>query len=171
MAYRITSQGMVGAQPIANTETTRNHPIGTIVHAVSDDSTPLAGEFIYLLGAANTVVGLIVTYDIATGATTLSANTIQQNKATAVAMSANVASQYGWYQIAGYATVKKNATIVTQGLKLFQSSTTGRVAGSGVTSVGKLWENATAAGAATVASATSTITVLIQRPFFSGAVS
>lgn len=171
MAYRITSHGMIGFQQIADTSTVRNHPIGTIVTAVSDDSTPLGGEFIYLLGAANTVVGLIVTYDITTGATTLTANTIQQNKATAVAMSANVANQYGWYQIGGYAVVKKNATIVTPGLKLFQSSTTGRICGSGVTSVGKLWQNATAANAATVASATSTCTVLIQRPFFSGAVS
>ena len=171
MAYRITSHGTIGNQPIADTSTTRNHPIGTIVQAISDDSTPLGGEFIYLLGVANTVVGLIVTYDASTGQTALTANTVQQNKPTAVAMSANVASQYGWYQIAGYATVKKNATAVSPGIKLFQSSTTGRVAGTGVTSVGKLWENAQAANVATVASATSTVTVNINRPFFSGAAS
>ena len=54
MAFRITSN-VVGSQPIADTSTTKNHPLGTIVTAV--DPTLGGGEFIYLKGVASTVVG------------------------------------------------------------------------------------------------------------------
>ncbi len=65
----------------------------------AQDPTYGVGEFIYLLGVASTVVGSWVTYEQDNGATTLlAANAIGP---VAVSMSANVASQYGWYQIYG----------------------------------------------------------------------
>lgn len=98
MAYRVT-ETLLGAQPIANTEAVAAHPLGTIVRAT--DPVYGAGEFIYLKGAATTAIGSWVTYNLDDGSTTLlAANAIGP---VAIAMSANVASQYGWYQIQGKA--------------------------------------------------------------------
>jgi len=109
MAYKITTP-LVGAQPIAVTDTTQNHALGTIVRA--EDPTYGAGEFIYLKGVASTVVGSMVDYDSYLATTALSPATGGTGP-VAVAMSANVASQYGWYQITGIAAVKApNAMVV-----------------------------------------------------------
>lgn len=87
----------VGVQPIAETSTVQNHPVGTRVQA--QDPTYGVGEFVYLPGVASTVAGSWVTFEQDNGATTLlAANAIGP---VAVAMSANVANQYGWYQIYG----------------------------------------------------------------------
>lgn len=96
---------VLGLQPIAETSTVKKVPLGTIVTAVHQSSTGStsygSGEFIYLLGVASTAVGTWVTYNMDDGSTTrLAANAIGP---VAVAMSANVASQYGWYQISGKA--------------------------------------------------------------------
>ena len=101
MAYVINTP-IVGYQGIALTDTTKNHALGTIVTAT--DSSYGAGEFIYLQGIASTVVGSMVDYDSYLGVTALSPATGGLGQ-VAVAMSANVASQYGWYQIAGIAAV------------------------------------------------------------------
>ncbi len=96
MTWKIRNP-VIGSQPIADTSTTQRHPLGTIV--VADDPTNGAGEFIYLAGAASTTAGDWVTYNMDDGSTTkLAANAIGP---VGVAMSANVASQYGWYQISG----------------------------------------------------------------------
>lgn len=101
MAYKIIDL-ILGAQPIADTSTTKQHPLGTIVRAI--DPTYGMGEFIYLQGIGSTVVGSWVTYNVSPGVTALIApNAIGP---VAVAMSANVASQYGWYQISGDAVGK-----------------------------------------------------------------
>jgi hypothetical protein len=89
-------------QPIAETSTVQNHPLGTRVNA--QDPTYLVGEFIYLSGVASTALGSWVTFNQDDNSTTLlAANAIGP---VAVAMSANVASQYGWYQIYGKAVGK-----------------------------------------------------------------
>lgn len=99
MAYHITDQ-IAGNQAIADTSTTQKHPLGTIVRAV--DPAVGEGEFIYLQGLASTAVGSWVTYNTDDFSTTLIApNAIGP---VAIAMSANVASQYGWYQISGKAS-------------------------------------------------------------------
>lgn len=109
MAYTITTP-LAGFQGIALTDTTQNHALGTIVQAT--DPTYGAGEFIYLKGIASTVVGSMVDYDSYLGTTALSPATGGTGP-VAVAMSANVASQYGWYQIQGIAAVKApNAMVV-----------------------------------------------------------
>lgn len=163
MAYNPV-EPQLGIQPIAVSSSVQNHPIGKIVRA--DDPTYGEGEFIYLLGVASTVVGLMVTYDATTFQTTLSPNTANNAAPVAVAMSANVAGQYGWYQISGLATIKKTAVQATPQLPIFQSGTVGRIF---VTSTaGKQILGAKAANLTTVTSTTSTLVVLINRPAMQG---
>jgi hypothetical protein len=108
MAFVITTP-LVGMQPIADTDTVQNHPLGTIVTAV--DPTLGGGEFIYLKGVGSTVVGSIVNYDDQYQTALDTVATAGPSRPLAVAMSANVASQYGWYQIAGLAVATKADTV------------------------------------------------------------
>jgi hypothetical protein len=90
-------------QPIANTETSAKHPLGTRRRSRSILIYG-GGEFIYLKGVASTVVGSLVTYDGASSGTptyqtVLCPSTANLAQPVAVAMSANVANQFGWYQI------------------------------------------------------------------------
>lgn len=121
MAFVITDE-VIGSQAVATTSTTQNHPVGTIVRAT--DPTYGAGEFIYLAGVASTAVGSWVTYDMDGGTTALlAANAIGP---VAVAMSANVAGQYGWYQISGKAVGKALASYADNGL-VYATATAGSV--------------------------------------------
>jgi len=121
MAYIIT-ENRIGMQAIADTDTTQNHPLGTIVRA--DDPTYGSGEFIYLSGVASTAVGSWVTvHEDGFTTTLLAANDIGR---VAVAMSANVASQYGWYQISGKAVGKALASYADNGL-VYATATAGSI--------------------------------------------
>lgn len=121
MAFKVTDN-RIGLQPIADTSTTQQHNLGTIVRA--EDPTYLAGEFIYLKGVASTAVGSWVTYNIDDGSTTLlAANAIGP---VAVAMSANVASQYGWYQIQGKAVGKALTGFLDNG-NVYATATAGSI--------------------------------------------
>lgn len=120
-AWKITSQ-QIGLQAIDATDTTQNHTLGTRCQAKS--TTYGWGEFIYLKGAASTGVGDWVTFypdDYTT--TLLAANAIGQ---VAVAMSANVANQYGWYQIYGKA-VGKALTGYLDNALVYATATAGSV--------------------------------------------
>lgn len=119
MAYTITEQTM-GLQPIAVTDTVQNHKLGTIVRA--EDPTYGVGEFVYLKGVASTVVGSLVVFDQYLATTTLAPATGGKGP-VAVAMSANVASQYGWYQICGTAAVKA-PNAMTPGAEVFMLAAT-----------------------------------------------
>ena len=123
MAYRIIN-ALLGAQPIASTETTVNkaHPLGTIVQA--QDPTYGAGEFIYLKGLDATAVGSWVTYNADDNSTALlAANAIGP---VAVAMSANVTGSYGWYQISGKAIGKALTGYADNGL-VYATATAGSI--------------------------------------------
>lgn len=120
MAYRIIEPTMIGAQAIADTDTVQRHPLGQIAQAI--DPIYGAGEFIYLKGVAATVIGSMVDYDQSAGTTTLSPATVGTGQ-VAVAMSANVLNQFGWYQITGIAAVKApNAMVV--GAEVFSLAAT-----------------------------------------------
>ncbi len=160
MAYRITDT-VAGTQDIATNSTTQNHPIGTIVRAF--DPTYGEGEFIYLVGVASTLVGTVVTWhdaDTTLGLTAFSTTAVDSGEPLAVAMSACVASEYGWYQISGIAVVGKANTLslapgvdlaIASGLAI-AAATTNRVSGLNT--------------AITASASTLVITVpcLIQRP-------
>ena len=121
MTYIITD-AVAGMQPIADTSATQRHPLGTVARAV--DATYGGGEFIYLAGAANTAVGSWVRYTEDDYATTLlGADQIGQ---VATAMSANVAAQYGWYQIKGKAVGKCLSGYADNGL-VYATATAGSV--------------------------------------------
>jgi len=121
MAFTITTPG-AGWQAIATTDTVQNHPLGTIVTAV--DPIYFGGEFIYLKGLAATAIGTWVTYNTDDMSTTLlAANAIGP---VAIAMSACVASNYGWYQIAGKAQGLALAAFADNG-NVYATATAGSV--------------------------------------------
>lgn len=120
MAFAIQNPPLIGSQPIADTSTTAQHPLGTIVTAV--DPVYGVGEFIYLLGVASTAIGSAVLYSPDDFSTSLlAANDIGS---VAFAMSANVASQYGWYQIGGKA-VGKVLTGFVDNANVYSTATAG----------------------------------------------
>ena len=109
MAYRWNENEVV-PQAVADTETGADEllPLGTIKRAVDDVFGE--GEFIYLIGVASTTVGAIVSYDVATTLkyqTALLTSAVAQAEPVAIAMSANLAGDFGWYQIGGLAVVSK----------------------------------------------------------------
>lgn len=163
MTYAVST--LAGAQPIANTSTTAAHALGTIVRAT--DPTYGEGEFIYLLGVASTAVGSIVTYDATTYLTVLSAVGENIPRAVAVAMSANVASQYGWYQISGQAVCAKTCTISLAAGAAVGVLTTGLIAGTGS---GKEIQGAAVAAVASATAGRTTVKVMIARPHKMGRV-
>jgi len=162
MAFKITDQ-LIGAQAIASTSTTQNHPIGTIVRA--KDATLGEGEFIYLLGVASTAVGSLVTFNSTTGQTTLAAVGTNHPQPIAVAMSANVASQYGWYQISGVATALKSSAVSLAAGVAVGVLTVGRVAATGS---GKEIQGAILAAVASASASTLTASLVINRPTLQG---
>lgn len=157
MTYAVST--LAGAQPIANTETTQKHVLGTIVRA--NDPTYGEGEFIYLLGVASTVVGSIVTFDASTYQTVLSAVGGNIPRPIAVAMSANVATQYGWYQISGQAVCAKTCTVSLAAGAAVGVLTTGLIAGTGS---GKEIQGAAVAAVASATAGRTTVKVMIARP-------
>jgi len=95
-------ESQVYNQKIDENSTTQNVALGTIIKA--KDAAYGAGEFIYLQGVASTVVGSVVTYandDFSTALTVADAI-----GPVAIALSATVANEFGWYQISGKGAAK-----------------------------------------------------------------
>jgi hypothetical protein len=161
MPFRIVDS-FIGSQAVADTDTTQRHALGKIVSA--EDPVYGGAEFIYLKGVASTVVGSLVTYDINAGTTTLAPATGGTGP-VAVAMSANVANQFGWYQIAGVAAVKApNAMVV--GAEIFMlAATPGSVDDAAV--AGEQILNAKALSTTGTPSAGLAL-IEINRPFLQG---
>ena len=111
----------VGYQPITDTSTTQNHPLGTRVRANS--STYGDAEFVYAKGVASTAAGDLCIFDNYAGTSTRAV--AGSRGPCGVAMSANVASQYGWYAIAGAVAVKAG-TVAAAG-NVYVTSTAGTV--------------------------------------------
>ncbi len=127
MAYVIENPSL-GAPPIASTLATSTAAgrssfwkYGDIVKAV--DPVLGVGEFIYLPGLALTVEGELVIYD--QNALTTKRAVAGDRGPCAVAMSANVASQGGWYQITGLAKIK-SGTVAAAGA-VYLTATAGTV--------------------------------------------
>lgn len=120
MAYVVTEDKVI-PQAIADTSSTKLVPLGTRIKAV--DSTYGEGEFIYLAGVASTAIGDLVIFDQYAGTTTRAV--AGSRGPAAVAMSANVASSYGWYQIAGAAVVKAG-TVAANG-NVYLTATAGTI--------------------------------------------
>lgn len=164
MAYHISDQ-LVGSQAIATNSTTQNHPLGTVVRAT--DPTYGQGEFIYLKGVASTAVGSIVTYENSTFQSALAAVGNNIARPIAVAMSACVADEYGWYQIGGIAVMKKTATVSLAADAAVGVLTAGLIAGTGS---GKEVHGAVVHAVASATSGRTTVQVVINRPHMQGRV-
>lgn len=123
MAWRFQESWIV-PQRMDETSTTQLLPLGTTVRAQDDNNN--AGEFIYLVGIASTAAKDWVTYDVGSYVTTrLVAAAVGP---VAVAMSANVASQYGWYQISGRAEANASSSLaLATGALLYATATAGIV--------------------------------------------
>lgn len=160
--WTITSANAAAAQPIASTSTTALHPLGTVVTGTS--GTYGGGEFIYLLGVASTAVGSLVSYETAGWQTALCPVGNNVPRPVAVAMSANGAAAYGWYQIAGRALAKKTSGLALAAAAAVGVKTTGLIATTGT---GKEIE-----GAITVAVSTTSTSVqlVLNRPRMQGRV-
>ena len=100
MAFYSVEGRVIPGGALTNISTTKQLPLGTIIRAVDPDDGE--GEFIYLLGVANTVAGSWAHFNPDDFSTTLAvANGVGP---LAIAMAANVADSYGWYQISGKAS-------------------------------------------------------------------
>lgn len=169
MAYKPSDnqQGVVDFTNI-DASAARVLPVATIVRGADTASGQGAGEFIYLPGVASLAVGSVVTYNPLAKTVTLAPHTANLNSPVAVAMSANTATtSYGWYQITGVAVIKRITGAKTSpSVPLFLSATAGSV--QSVASAGKQIVSCVTVNAATVASATTTIQALINRPFAQG---
>lgn len=113
---------IIGVQPIDSADTVQNHALGTIVQA--RHAAYGSGEFIYLKGVASTTANSWVVYNADDGSTALLA--ADASGPVAVAMSANVADQYGWYQIQGKAVGKALTGYVDNAL-VYATATAGSV--------------------------------------------
>lgn len=164
MAY-VNASTFIGAQGLTVTDTVQRHQLGTVIKGV--DPAVGEGEFIYLLGVASTVAGSVVTFDPATFLTTLCAVGGNQPQPCAFAMSANVASQYGWYQISGVAVVAKSCTICLVAGVAVGVLTTGLIAGTGS---GKEIQGAVCAVTASAKASVVTVQIMCQRPHLQGRV-
>jgi len=121
MAYGANQNALIG-QPIAETSTTQKHRLGDRFHCSDDTYGP--GEFIYLKGVASTAVGSWVTFNADDGTTALlAANAIGP---VAIAMSACVADNFGWYQIYGKA-VGKALTGFLDDANVYATATAGSI--------------------------------------------
>jgi hypothetical protein len=118
----IPVENMLGIQPLGQSSTIQNQDLGTVIRA--RDPVYGQGEFIYLLGVASTIAGSVVTWGGATTGTptyqtALAPATANLGRPIAVAMSANLAGAFGWYQISGQAVVATNGTLATGPSKVF----------------------------------------------------
>jgi len=157
MAYQILSTNL-GWQPIASTSTTKNHNLGTIIQA--NDPTYGVGEFIYLKGVASTVVGSIVNYDDTYQTALDTAAVSGPSRPLAISMSANVASQYGWYQIGGMATATKANTV-----SFADGAGLGSASGLAVAvATGTVLQSAVVRAVASAKSDVTTVLIAINRP-------
>lgn len=110
-------------QPINETSTTKLHEIGTVVKCVDIGTTAYGeAEFIYLQGVASTAVGDLVVYTADGNTTRTVARSVGP---AAVAMSANVLNQFGWYQRRGKASIKSGTVAADK--QLYLTATAGQV--------------------------------------------
>lgn len=160
-----TDSGVIPANNGTTAIPTPPNVLGSVVRAF--DPTYGEGEFILLKGVASTIVGSMVVYDGTTYVTTLAATTGNQARPVAWAMSANTAATtFGWYQISGTVVASKSAVAIAPRVAIGVNST-GKI---GNTGTGKEIEGARSANLATVASATATITIVVDRPALQGRV-
>lgn len=123
-AVNFRHTGLPGAQAINETSGTQRHALGLVVEAT--DFTYGPGKFIYCVGAASTAPGEVCCFDSVNGDTVRAVHGgATSTGPCGIAMSANVAGQYGWYQTEGAGPVKSGT--VAADAPLYLTSTAGTV--------------------------------------------
>lgn len=119
MAYAIRNT-LIGNQPIEQVSTDQRHPLGTEVQAVD----PVYGEgtFVYLKGAASTVLGSAVLINSDDWSSSLLAP--DNIGPVGIAMGPTVAGSFGWYQRIGKAIARVAAGFVDNA-NVYATSTPG----------------------------------------------
>lgn len=139
-------------------DTTQNFPLGTIATGI--DSTYGAAEFIYLKGVTSNVAGAIVSYDV-TFTAALHSTALSKPRPVAVSMSAfDAATEYGWAQISGSASVKKAAATSFAAAAILAGSAGLAIAGAS----GLMIAGALVSIVASAKSDVTTVRVMINRP-------
>ena len=123
----VSTESYMVPQDIDQLSTVQNTPLRLVVQARDLGDTDLGtGEFIYLPGIASNAVGFANNFIRASWVTALvdtdAAATIIGP--VAIAMSASVASRWGWYQVGGIALIKTLASVAIN-KPLFPSATAG----------------------------------------------
>lgn len=152
----------VGIQPIADTSSTQQHDLGTIIQCVDRGSNANGvGEFMYVKGVTNGAVGSWVGVNADDYTTTLAvANGIYP--LIGIMMSAlSAATLYGWIQITGKAVGKALTSFADNG-DVYLTATAGSVDDADV--AGDFVSNAKGASALD-APATGMAEFEISRPF------
>lgn len=122
----VISEPRVIPHNIDETLTTQMMPLGSRVRARDTSATNNQGEgeFVYLKGVAATAAGDVVEYDNNAGTTTRWAGTANKGKPLAVAMSANVANQFGWYQVEGLSVANISGVVAAGDSAYWQATAT-----------------------------------------------
>lgn len=162
-------ENRLGLPAIGSSSSTALVAPGTIIRA--NDPVYGAGEFIYLLGVAATILGSVVTYNgnsagTPTWQTALAPATANLAQPLAVAMGANLAGNYGWYQISGAAVCATNGTLAAGPGPVYLAGS-GQLSSTGV--AGKQMVNAVNVTATGTPAANQAV-VNIDRPFAQGAI-
>lgn len=132
--------------------------LGAVVKAAD----PVYGEasFIYLKGAtAVNAAGFLVMWSTISYVAALVTSTANLSRPVAVSMGTVTGAQYGWFQLTGTATVLKTAVKISPTQKVWISGTSGRFFATATT--GKQVLGALTVNSTTIASATSTVLVML----------
>lgn len=120
----VLADNLIAAQPITVTSTTQKHPIGTTIKAVDVGTTALGeAEFIYMPGVASTLAGDACILNQKAGTTARAVHSTAARGMLGIAMSANIANQWGWYMICGAGPIA--STTGTTGNAVYLTSTAG----------------------------------------------
>lgn len=133
------------------------------------DTTFGAIDAIFLPTLASVTSGSIVTFrQSASGVytTAMLPNTANLAQSVAVSLHTGAANNYGWFAVSGTVKVKKTAVKVNPNVALYVSATTGRLMSTAAS--GKQVLGLRSSNSATVASATSTVTVTMNMPHMQG---
>lgn len=165
MSQFVSIETRIIPQAISDNSTTKKVALGTEIQAIDRATTAYGvATFKYLKGVASTAVGSWVTYNADDFSTALlAANAIGP---VAIAMSACVASEYGWYQISGKAVGKGLAGFVDNA-NVYATATAGSIDDAVV--AGDRVKNAKGASALDTPS-TGLAEFEIDRPFMDDAV-
>ena len=139
----ISGPKIISSQALASTSTVQHEVVGS---RVFDN---LGNQYIYLLGLAATAAGTWVTFNESYATALLTGDAIGP---VAISMTANIGSQWGYYQISGINTIAVTDTIAAD-KQLYIDGTDGRADDADVagdTIIGAISQTADTSNVATV---------------------